>query len=88
MKSIGEFAFFECSNLTYVELYDNVETIGNGAFTNCVNLVSINIPTSVINMGEYVFVNCPKLTIHCAFTSAPSTWSVNWNADECLVNWE
>jgi len=88
LKSIGEFAFFECSNLTYVELYNNVETIGNGAFTNCVNLVSINIPASVINMGEYVFANCPKLTIYCAFTSAPSTWSVNWNADECLVKWE
>ena len=88
LKSIGEFAFFECSNLTYVELYNNVETIGNGAFTNCVNLVSINIPASVINMGEYVFANCTKLTIYCAFTSAPSTWSVNWNADECLVKWE
>ena len=47
-----------------------------------------HIPASVINMGEYVFANCPKLTIYCAFTSAPSTWSVNWNADECLVKWE
>lgn len=88
LKSIGDFAFFECSKLTYIELYNNVETIGNGAFTNCVDLISINIPASVINMGEYVFANCSKLTIYCDFNDAPSTWSTNWNADECLVNWE
>ena len=51
IKSIGEWAFVLCSELSDVKLNEGLESIENGAFAACTNLTSITIPDSVKNIG-------------------------------------
>ena len=64
VTSIGEYAFFGCSNLTTVTFGKNSEltTIGNYAFNDCSSLNLINIPNSVTSIGYYAFGGCSNLT--------------------------
>ena len=40
--SIGEFAFFQCRNLTSITMPNSVTSIGNFVFYNCSNLTSVS----------------------------------------------
>ena len=51
VKTIGEAAFKNCSNLTSVSIPSNVTTIGEAVFKNCSKLKSVSIPSSVTNIG-------------------------------------
>ena len=62
VTSIGNFAFFNCTNLTSVTIPDSVTTIGMMAFADCTNLTSITIPNSVTSIGNWAFQNCTGLT--------------------------
>ncbi len=62
VTSIGEQAFYSCSEVTSLILPDSVITIGNGAFAICSSLTSINIPDSVTTIGEGAFQGCSGLT--------------------------
>ncbi len=46
------------SNITTLNIGDNVETIPVGAFSDCTGLSSITIPNSVTNIGESAFSSC------------------------------
>lgn len=59
IKSIGEEAFFGCSNLTEVTLEEGVESIGRRAFSSSVE--KVNIADSVYKMAEYAFENKEKV---------------------------
>lgn len=74
VESIGENAFFECTNLKNVDISNSVKTIGNGAFYGCTGLTSIGvakpdeevadsiiIPESVTSIGNEVFSHCTGL---------------------------
>lgn len=62
VKSIGSFAFRNCSSLKYVTIPDGVTSVGNAAFGNCSKLTSITIPESVTSIGDSVFARCGSLT--------------------------
>ena len=47
VTSIGDNAFYLCSNLQSVEIPNSISTIGYAAFDNCTNLYSVIIPNSV-----------------------------------------
>ncbi len=55
VKSIGGFAFNNCSNLTSVTIPSSVTSIGGSAFAYCSGLTSITIPASVTSIGNYAF---------------------------------
>lgn len=56
--AIGENAFYDCKNLTAIELPSTLRTIGNKAFSLCTGLADISIPDGVENFGNSVFSKC------------------------------
>ncbi|MBR4223280.1 MAG: leucine-rich repeat protein [Oscillospiraceae bacterium] len=62
VASIGDYAFYNCKNLTSVALSNSVVSIGHHAFTNCRALTSITIPDSVTSIGSSAFACCHSLT--------------------------
>ena len=53
--SISGRAFYNCNNLTSVNIPNSVTTVGSSAFAYCKNLSIVNIPNSVSNIGRYAF---------------------------------
>jgi hypothetical protein len=60
---IGEYAFYNCHNLTSITIPNSVTSIGDWAFAHCCNLTSITIPNSVSSIGDYAFYGCSFTTI-------------------------
>jgi len=61
IRSIGQYMFVDCTNVTEVSLSDKLEAIGKGAFKNCTSLTSITLPESVGYLAEEVFRDCTAL---------------------------
>ena len=62
VTSIGNEAFWGCSELTSVNIPGSVTNIGDWAFGFCSGLTSVNIPCSVTNIGDSAFAFCSGLT--------------------------
>ncbi|MEI6072576.1 MAG: leucine-rich repeat protein [Verrucomicrobiae bacterium] len=62
VTSIGDSAFYACSDLTSVTIPSSVTSIGNYAFWNCWQLASATIPIGVTSMGDGAFGHCGSLT--------------------------
>lgn len=61
LKTIGGYAFYNCSALQSITLPSGLETIGYNAF-NRSGLTSITLPGSVKEIGHSVFTSCANLT--------------------------
>lgn len=59
--SIGNNAFYNCSDLTSVYIPSSIKTIGEQAFYGCSNILSIVIPNSVTSIGKRVLYACGRL---------------------------
>lgn len=58
VKTIGEGAFKDCSELRNLTIGNNVITIGKEAFSGIYELNSVTIPNSVTTIGEKAFAYC------------------------------
>lgn len=67
--AIVDFAFWNCSGLTSINIPKSVTWIGEKAFWGCSGLTSIVIPEGVTEIGEYAFYECSALT----FVSLPKS---------------
>ena len=54
IKSIGNYAFSNCKNLTSIIIPDGITKIGYSAFSECTSLTSITIPKSVTSIEDCV----------------------------------
>ena len=61
VTTILESLFWQCNNLTKVELPDTVINIDSYAFSECVNLIDVVIPNSVTNIHNNAFYGCESL---------------------------
>ena len=62
VKSIADYAFSGCRELTAIHLPDGLLEIGNHAFSNCEKVVGIQIPNSVTFIGNDAFEGCNAIT--------------------------
>ena len=70
LKSIDDYAFYDCSGLTSIEFPASVTSIGPSAFEGCSALTSIEIPANVTSIGAGAFYNCTGLS---SVTFAPGS---------------
>ncbi len=74
VKSIGDYAFAYCNQLSAVDvvLRGNLARIGEGAFSNCGALTSFRLPSSLTYIGENAFLKCYHLVeVHDLTTHIP-----------------
>lgn len=66
ITSIGDFAFYNSTDLTSIEIPNSVTYIGKSAFNGCSrlgsNLTNNIIPDNVTSIGDYAFMDCDALT--------------------------
>ncbi|WP_375605527.1 leucine-rich repeat protein [Flavobacterium davisii] len=62
VKSIGDYAFYNCSRLISINIPNLVTNIGAFALGNCNAITSITIPNSVTSIGRGAFGGCENLT--------------------------
>ena len=62
VTTIGDYAFYDCSGLTSIDIPYSVTTIGNFAFSDCGLLTNVIIPNAVTSIGDYAFCYCIGLT--------------------------
>ncbi len=61
LKTIGEYAFKDCSNLEKVVMPDSVTAIGEYAFHRCKKIEEAHIPSGLKKLNDGVFENCTSL---------------------------
>lgn len=61
VTSIGQYAFYNCTNLTQITLHEGLTYIAGGAFESCTALNNVYLPDSVISLGWYAFGICRSL---------------------------
>ena len=62
ITKIGNSAFYNCTNLTAIEIPTGVTSIDDYAFEGCRSLINIKIPESVTSIDTSAFEDCTSLT--------------------------
>ncbi len=84
VTSIGNYAFYGCTNLRSVTIPSTVATIRPGAFENCTSLTSVTIPSGVTSIGYDAFYNSGLTDIYVSWTTAEAipTWNTMTKASQ------
>lgn len=61
VKTIGESAFYGCSNITEIDLPEGLESMGNLAFGDCTSLCTLSVPRSLTKIGAGAFSSCKAI---------------------------
>lgn len=61
VTTVGDNAFANCENLSYVNFPNSLSRIGRYAFQYCTSLESITLPEGLQTIGTYAFKHCESL---------------------------
>ncbi len=82
VTAIGNYALYQCSNMTQLTFNGNslttfngnsLTTIGYSAFSGCSGLTSVTLPNSVTTIGSYAFSGCTGITEMTVDATTPPT---------------
>lgn len=77
VREIGDFAFYECSDLAEIKLNEGIVSIGNQAFAHNKSIEELVIPASVKTVDEIVINVCEKLKKLVFKGNAPENFSTD-----------
>jgi len=80
VKTIGNRAFYDCTNLRIITIPEGVTIIGSYAFSGCTGLTDLTIPGSVTTIGSYAFYGCTGLT-RVIFSAGSAITSANFGVN-------
>jgi hypothetical protein len=88
MRSIGDYAFYQCSALQTVSISGRVETIGDYAFYEC-PITTVTIEGRVETIGQYAFSQCLALEEVIIQTDDAKETTIKSYAFEgcCFLEW-
>ena len=78
-SDLGEMSFYNCRELSEVNLYDTVEKLRDGFFFCCMDLPSITIPASVTFVDNNAFLDCRSLMEIYFLGDAPTFGTYTFN---------
>ena len=78
-SDLGEMSFYNCRELSEVNLYDTVEKLRDGFFFCCMDLTSITIPASVTFVDNNAFLDCRSLMEIYFLGDAPTFGTYTFN---------
>lgn len=61
-REVGDDAFYECINLTHVNIPETVKRIGERAFYNCKSLTELILPADLEQLDKAAVYGCKNLT--------------------------
>ena len=88
-EEIKDYAFYNCANVTKVEVLDKVKVIGNSAFYGCCDLETLYISNTIESIGDYAFAECNnileiKIGSKKAITASENIFSSDAYNNACL----
>lgn len=63
ITSIGNYAFYNCTNLALTSLPNGLTSIGYYAFSGCTNLALTSLPNGLTSIDYYTFSYCKNLAL-------------------------
>lgn len=61
VTSVGDYAFYKCTNLSSYEFSNSISKIGNYAFAGCTSISTVYVPSTVTSLGDYAFADCTNI---------------------------
>jgi hypothetical protein len=71
ITAISTNAFFQCVNVTRIELPMTLTTLNSQAFYGCTGLTEITLPQNVTTISRNVFGGCNNLTLVTILATTP-----------------
>lgn len=74
---VANYAFYNCSTLTGIEMPNSVKLVGRAAFYKCGQLTSVKLPNTLEAIEDYTFYHCDRLQL---FTLPPALRTIGRSA--------
>ena len=89
IEEVKDYAFYNCANVTKVEVLDKVKVIGNSAFYGCSDLETLYISNTIESIDDYAFAECNnifdiKIGSKKAITASENIFSRDAYNNACL----